>query len=48
MTEWSPEQLEKIGPTDDFHICPYRSDGTTPGTPTRIWSVFVDANVYGR
>jgi hypothetical protein len=46
MTAWNPEQLEKIGSTDDFHISPYRNDGTTPGTPTWIWSVVVDGNVY--
>lgn len=48
MTAWTPEQLEKIGLTDDFHISPYRSDGTTPGTPTWIWSVVVDGTVYVR
>lgn len=48
MTAWAPEQLEKIASTDDFHISPYRADGTTPGTPTWIWSVVVDGNVYVR
>ena len=38
------EQLQKIGSTDDFHISPYRDDGTTPGTPTWIWSVVVDGD----
>jgi hypothetical protein len=48
MIPWTAEQLEKIGSTDDFHISPYRDDGTTPGTPTWIWSVVVDGNVYVR
>ncbi|KRE54776.1 hypothetical protein ASG92_24485 [Arthrobacter sp. Soil736] len=48
MTAWTPQQLEKIGSTDDFHISPYRGDGTTPGTPTWIWSVVVDGDVYVR
>ena len=43
-----PEQLERIGSTDDFHISPYRDDGTTPGTPTWIWSVVFDRDVYVR
>jgi hypothetical protein len=48
MTAWTAEQLENISSMDDFHISPYRNDGTTPGTPTWIWSVVVDGNVYVR
>ncbi|WP_115788770.1 DUF2255 family protein [Arthrobacter silvisoli] len=48
MNALTPEQLENIGTTDDFHISPYRADGITPGTPTWIWSVVVDGNVYVR
>ncbi|TDF93336.1 MULTISPECIES: DUF2255 family protein [Arthrobacter] len=48
MTSWTIGQLEQIGTTDDFHISPYRADGTTPGTPTWIWSVVVDGDVYVR
>lgn len=48
MTAWTPEQLEAIASTDDFHISPYRDDGRTPGTPTWIWSVVVDGDVYVR
>jgi hypothetical protein len=48
MSTWTAEQLQKIGSTDDFHISPYRDDGTTPGTPTWIWSVVVDGGVYVR
>ncbi|MGM7774617.1 DUF2255 family protein [Arthrobacter sp. KNU-44] len=48
MTVWTPQQLGKIGSSDDFHISPYRDDGTTPGTPTWIWSVVVEGDVYVR
>lgn len=48
MTHWTPEQIESIGSTEDFHISPYRADGSTAGTPTWIWSVVVDGNVYVR
>ncbi|MFC0675207.1 hypothetical protein [Brachybacterium hainanense] len=33
MTTWTPEQIDAIRAIDDFHISPYRGDGTTPGTP---------------
>lgn len=48
MTAWTSEQLERIRSTDDFHIAPYREDGETPGTPTWIWSVVVDGDVFVR
>lgn len=48
MTSWTAEQLEQIGSSDDFHISPYRDDGTTLGTPTWIWSVVIDGGVYVR
>lgn len=48
MADWTPEQLEAIASSDDFHIAPYRADGVTPGTPTWIWSVVVDGRVYVR
>ena len=48
MSTWHPEQLEAIRASDDLHISPYRDDGTTPGTPTWIWSVVVDGSLYVR
>ena len=48
MTDWTPDELHKIGSTDDLHISPFRADGTTLGTPTWIWSVVVDAALYVR
>ena len=48
MTAWSQDELQQIADSDDFHTAPYREDGTTPGTPTWIWSVVVDGDVYVR
>lgn len=48
MTDWTPEQIEAIDSTDDFHVAPYRDDSVTPGTATWIWSVVVDGDVYVR
>ena len=48
MSSWKKDELEKIAKTDDLHISPFREDGTTYGTPTWIWSVVVDGDVYVR
>ncbi|WP_434056648.1 DUF2255 family protein [Leifsonia sp. McL0608] len=48
MTDWTPEELRAISTTDDFHIAPYRADGSTVGTLAWIWSVVVDGGVYVR
>ena len=48
MTAWSKDELRKIAQADDLHIAPFRQDGTTPGTPTWIWSVAVDDALYAR
>ena len=45
---WSPNELQSIARTDDFHISPLREDGKTYGTPTWIWSVVVDGDLYVR
>ena len=45
---WPNEELRKIAETDDFHISPFREDGKTYGTPTWIWSVVVDGELYVR
>ena len=34
--------------SDDLHVSPFREDGATYGTPTWIWSVVVDGQLYGR
>lgn len=48
MSTWSKEELSKIAQADDLHIAPFREDGVTYGTPTRIWSVAVDDALYVR
>jgi hypothetical protein len=48
MSSWTKDELETIAKTDDLHISPFREDGTTYGTPTWIWSVAVDDNLYVR
>ena len=48
MTSWTKDELSKIAGTDDLHIAPFREDGRTYGTPTWIWSVVVDGDLYAR
>jgi hypothetical protein len=48
MSFWSPGDIRRIAKTDDLHVSPFREDGTTYGTPTWIWSVVVDGNLYAR
>jgi len=48
MSTWSEETIRKIAETDDLHISPLREDGRTYGTPTWIWSVVVDGNLFVR
>lgn len=45
---WKPDELQKIATTDDLHISPLREDHETYGTPTWIWSVVVDGDLYVR
>ena len=46
--EWPTNELESNALADDLHISPFREDGKTYGTPTWIWSVVVDGNLYVR
>jgi hypothetical protein len=48
MTKWAKNELSGIAAADDLHIAPLREDGATYGTPTRIWSVAVDDELYVR
>ena len=48
MTAWAQDELQKIAEADDLHIAPFRADGLTYGTPTWIWSVAVDGDLYVR
>lgn len=44
----TPQEITQIAQNDDFHIAPFREDGVTYGTPTWIWNVSVDGNLYVR
>lgn len=46
--QWTTEQLNKFTNADDMHVSPFYADGKTYGTPTWIWSVVVDHNLYVR
>jgi hypothetical protein len=48
MSTWSKDELRKIAEMDDLHISPFREDGKTYGTPTWIWSVVLDDELYVR
>ena len=48
MSAWTQDRLQQIAASDDLHIAPFREDGVTPGTPTWIWSVVVDGELYVR
>jgi hypothetical protein len=44
---WPKDELQRIAGADDLHIAPFREDGSY-GTPTWIWSVAVDGDLYVR
>lgn len=48
MSKWIKDELRKIANSDDLHISPFREDGKTYGTPTWIWSVVVDEDLFVR
>ncbi len=48
MSSWNKEDLSDIIKEDDLHIAPFHEDGETTGTPTWIWCVSVDGNLYVR
>ncbi|MEL4358767.1 MULTISPECIES: DUF2255 family protein [unclassified Luteococcus] len=48
MNSWPKDVIERIAASDDLHISPFRPDGSTPGTPTWIWSVVVDGRLFVR
>ena len=45
---WAPEDLRRIVDADDLKIAPFREDGVTAGTPTWIWCVAVDGELFVR
>ena len=46
--QFTADELQKIDKADDLQIAPFREDGKTYGTPTWIWEVVVDNNLYVR
>lgn len=46
--QWTVEQLDAFVSADDMHISPFYADGKTYGTPTWVWSVVVDHDLYVR
>ena len=48
MRNWSDAELRAIVDADDLHIAPLREDGITFGTPTWIWCVAVEGELYVR
>jgi hypothetical protein len=48
MKAWAIEQLHTIIEADNLHVAPLRNDGKTTGTPTWIWCVEVDGDLYVR
>lgn len=47
-SQFSTVELQKIDLANDLKISPFRTDGRTYGTPTWIWSVVVEGNLYVR
>lgn len=45
---WPTDVLHAIVRADDLHVAPFREDGRTYGTPTWIWCVEVDGELYVR
>ena len=45
---WAPDALAAIDSADDLTVSPLRPDGVTYGTPTWIWAVVVDGDLYVR
>jgi hypothetical protein len=48
VQQFSTDELKRIDEADDLHIAPFREDGKTYGTPTWIWAVVVDGDLYVR
>ena len=48
VSVWPKNEVRAIAEADDLHIAPFREDGVTYGTPTWIWSVAVDDELYVR
>jgi hypothetical protein len=47
MTSWNEQTLRAIA-EGDLHVSPLRDDGVTYGTPTLVWPLVVNGEVYVR
>ena len=48
INSWNEDDLRAIAQSHDLYISPFREDGTTYGTPTLVWPLVVDREVYVR
>jgi hypothetical protein len=48
MSSWNDDDLRAIAKSHDLYISPFREDGITYGTPTLVWPLVVDGEVYVR
>jgi hypothetical protein len=48
MSSWNEDDLRLIAESHDLYIAPLREDGITYGTPTLVWPLVVDGEVYVR
>jgi hypothetical protein len=48
MNSWNEDDLRAIAESHDLYVSPFREDGTTYGTPTRVWPLVVNGEVYVR
>lgn len=48
MADWNSAELTRIVDADDLKISPFREDGMTYGTPTWIWCVPFENELYVR
>lgn len=46
--QFEADELSNIDKVDDLKIAPFREDGKTYGTPTWIWEVVVNGELYVR
>ena len=45
---WQIDTVNRINQADDMEIAPFREDGETTGTPTRVWAVVVSSRLFVR
>ena len=48
MNSWNEDDLRAISESRDLYVSPFREDGITYGTPTLVWPLVVDRNIYVR